>query len=69
MSARTTSAPRARTIRVGRHRAVSVEAMGGGGGAVGLFYWMMGRLAGGSVTLMLSAGASVRIDLTSATDA
>ena len=43
--------------------------MGGGGGAVGRLYWMMGRLAGGSVTLMLSVGASVRGDLTSATDA
>ena len=69
MSARTTSAPRARTIRAGRSRAVRVGAMGGVGGAVGLRYWMMGRLAGGSVTLMLSADASVRIDLTSATDA
>ena len=69
MSARTTSAPRARRIRAGRRRALRVGAMGGGGGAVGLLYWMMGRLAGGSVTLMLSADASVRIDLTSATDA
>ena len=30
----------------GVRRAVRVEAMGGGGGAVGLFYWMMGRMAG-----------------------
>ena len=69
MSARTTSAPRARTLRAERRRVVRIGAMGVGGGAVGLLYWMMGRLAGGSVTLMLSADASVRIDLTSATDA
>ena len=69
MSTRPTSAPCARTIRAERRRTVRVEAMGGVAGAVGLFYWMMGRLAGGSVTLMLSADASVRIDLPSATDA
>lgn len=62
MSARTTSAPRARRIRTERRRAVRVGAMGGVGGAVGLFYEMMGDVS-------LSAGASVRIDLTSATDA
>ena len=69
MSARTTSAPCARSIRAERRRAVRVGAEGGAAGAIGLLYWMMGRLAGGSVTLMLTAGASVRIDLTSATDA
>ena len=50
MSARTTSAPRARTIRAERRRALSVEAMGGVGGAVGLLYEAMGALS-------LSAGA------------
>jgi len=69
MSARTTPAPHARTIRAARRHALSVGPLGGVAGAVGLLYWMMGRLAGGSVTLMLSAGASVRGDLTSATDA
>ena len=69
MSVRTTSARHARTIRAERPHALRVGAMGGVGGVVGLLYWMMGRLAGGSVTLMLSADASVRIDLTSATDA
>ena len=38
MSKRTTFAPRARTIRAERRRALRVEAMGGVGGAVGLFY-------------------------------
>ncbi len=47
MSKRTTSAPRARAIRAERRRALRVGAMGGDGGAVGLFYEMMGRLAGG----------------------
>ena len=61
MSARTTFAPRARRIRAGHH-ALRVEAMGGIGGAVGLLYGMMGGLS-------LSASASVRSDLTSATDA
>ena len=47
MSARTTSAPCARTPRAERRRVVRVRAMGGVGGAVGLFDEMMGRLAGG----------------------
>ncbi len=62
MSARTTSAPRARRIRTERRRALSGEAMGGVAGVVGLRYEMMGRVS-------LTTGASVRIDLTSATDA
>lgn len=37
MSTRLTSAPHARTIRAGRRRALSVGAMGGVAGAVGLF--------------------------------
>ena len=45
MSARTTSAPPARTIRAGRRRAIRVGAMGGGGGVVGLFYGMVGGLS------------------------
>lgn len=44
MSARTTSAPRTRRIRTERRRALSVEAMGGGGGAVGLLYEAMAYL-------------------------
>ena len=62
MSARTTSAPRARTIRAERRHAIRAGAMDGVGGAVGLLYGMMGGLS-------LSASASVRSDLTSATDA
>ncbi len=62
MSARTTSAPRARTIRAERRRAVRVGAMGGVGGVVGLFYEAMGEFS-------LSPGASVRIDLTSSSSA
>ena len=58
MSARTTSAPCARGLRAERRRALSVEAMGCVGGAVGLRYEMMGEFS-------LSPGASVRIDLTS----
>ena len=38
MSARTTSAPRARRLLAERRHAVRVEAMGGVGGAVGLRY-------------------------------
>lgn len=53
MSARTTSAPHARLLRVERRRTVRVEAMGGVDGAVGLFYEMMGRLAGGPSVLSL----------------
>ena len=52
MSARTTSARRARTIRAERRRPLRVEAMGGGGGAVGLRYEIMGGLS-------LSAGVGV----------
>ena len=38
MSARTTSAPRARRLRAERRRVLRVRAMGGVGGAVGLRY-------------------------------
>ena len=62
MSARTTSAPRARTIRAERRRALCVGAMGGDGGAVGLRYEAMGEFS-------LNPGASVRIDLTSSSSA
>ena len=62
MSARTTSAPCARTPRAGRSRALCVEAMGGGGGAVGLRYEAMGGLS-------LSTGASIWIGLTSSSSA
>ena len=44
MSKRTTSAPRARTIRAERRRALSVGAVGGVGGVVGLLYGMVGGL-------------------------
>ena len=53
MSTRTTSAPRARIVRAERRRAVRVGAMGGVGGAVGLFYEMMG-----GVSLSAGAGAA-----------
>lgn len=52
MSARTTSAPCARTPRAERRRVVRVRAMGVVAGAVGLLYGMMGGLS-------LSAGAGV----------
>ena len=53
MSKRTTFAPRARTIRAERRRAVRVGAMGGVGEVVGLFYEMMG-----DVSLSAGAGAA-----------